>query len=381
MLSLITRRTLAFCIDVILILICMALLIFLTSNLFGMSWDEHTINLLFWVLIIVYFGLTEWGDGQSPGKASFRIYITSQDQNIKPGMYESFYRVVLIMLIPVFIEFITSYATKLFNMSTVVSLPFVIFSIGSMIIWPVSIIFGRGRIGLHDLLSNTMVKSFHNNNDVYQVSDKRKYIVTVIGGYLLICSIVVFSILDFTKNVFKGMDDQTGTKYQQILRYLVFEDNDYVYRNINKPELYIKSLGSSYNLNKPSITFNDLPNLEKSKILNNYKYNNLYEYNVDTTLKGLTSAEFQREIAYLILENLGGFYKKYDKDTRKTTVVVFTFYYKKEILNFKFSLDKRVIGIISNQYNKNGEWELMYVVEPDNANNLTFNWLFLPDFG
>lgn len=150
------RRLIALIIDCMLLLLPFAVVLFAVF-LDLLDWNQER-DIGLYVGILLYFSLFEClAQGQTPGKQFLSISV--QTVSGRPvGAYESFSRITVLLCAPVAAQLILSCVEMSVDLEFIdaVYVNYLLLC-SCLLIWPVSIIIGRGRMGVHDLLFGTIV--------------------------------------------------------------------------------------------------------------------------------------------------------------------------------------------------------------------------------
>jgi uncharacterized RDD family membrane protein YckC len=216
--GLIARRALALLLDLAILLIFLLTICVGASiasvNCFGPGW-----NPVLFTVLLCYFGVTETlGSGQTPGKrvAGIRLETTGSG---RLSSCQTFARISLVLLSPVaaVLAYQLLCVCHIIPGSIHLAHPFLLLM--SCIIWPISVIVGRGQVGLHDYLLHTQVRHVTSDGTTYHSTIGHLYpwaIVVVSGVISLVFVHVVFG--RTSKAVVDYSDKMSGGERRECIR-------------------------------------------------------------------------------------------------------------------------------------------------------------------
>ena len=191
-LLLVLQRTLAFTIDLV-IVIALQVTLGVAAVMALIPWGPEQ-NAAFLVAFIAYFGVFEWRGGRTPGKMLLRIRVVQQDGQAADA-FACFSRISLLAFGSAIPSIISGGVEELFHLPAAYDsartwAPLLL----GWLVWPVSIIVGGGVVGAHDVIVGTKVVRSGSSNAMYGPGVPQHYWAKVAGATTLTGLVVLFAL-------------------------------------------------------------------------------------------------------------------------------------------------------------------------------------------
>jgi uncharacterized RDD family membrane protein YckC len=358
MINLVIRRTIAFAIDFALLAILVAVpgLICLIEQ----KDMPATFNLFLLVVILLYFSYFEtFKSGQTYGKRLLRIRLqTESGGNV--SLYQSCARICLILLLPEFSTLIENFLVAIYSpMSSGFVLPIFLHA-SSLAVWPISIVIGSGRLGLHDFILDTEVVYVSKQHQLFNVKTVRGYPWIVIMGTIAISLVCVYFLIQPMETTFRDKLNRTNRSEKLEFERLRNIASDLPLKIANGPK-YISGDGQiAFNnwdlLKLPDTSIDFSSALSSGEIsIDNHKINTYVYYKVYLTPKGIWSFNVQNAIVEYI----------FSRAKRPGLLISIEFFQDTTALIFYQTIKKRYIGYIPLEDGSEEKKNTLITFEPE----------------
>ena len=324
------------------------------------------------ILVVIYFVFWEThGTGQTPGRQLLGINIEDHAGR-RLGFYESFLRIaaafalpMLLGLVPDMLHMYRAADNSFGDLWISLSL-----QLAGILLWPISILFGRGRVGLFDMVAQTEARfvSEHRSDHVTEVSDWRSVVasiavtalISMVGSWPM-SSLIYRWAQSYTSsareepNAF-GMDRFIVDPYE--LARTMRDAGRYFNGGVTFQAVpWSRNLEDDYSLAKHLEGLGDVANFRQMKLVG------VMRYTLDSTWAGVMSGDYQHAVAMRI-------------GTRTAApdyLLEFVFSTRVEIGYLVLQLRRKMLGFWLIQETPAGRIGSLIVAEPDKPNELEFS--------
>lgn len=368
MIDLITRRAAAFALDLVFLaivaaVICLSLAIARTD--YSAGWD-----IFFFGVVVSYFVISErLCSGRTVGKRLLRIRVQATGDE-RLTAYQSCARISLILLLP---RTTTLFGKLLVALQVVPSCRFtmpIFLGIGCWAVWPVSLVLGRGRVGIHDFLWRTEVVRARKHSQISTPTVARQYPWVVTLTTILIALSAHFVVTPVARSLNKSLR-QLNPMQKSELRRLAAAGEELGLQIENGPEFisngarvsfwrWNEDVWTRWAVKRPSIVLPD--DIREGRLT----FNGHAQYTVPVTNRGLSSSTFQRAIT----ERL------FSAGARPGLFMTLEYVYEWRALMFYCIRRKRFLGFLYRDVSKQHPEYRLIILEPDEAAQMDFGFFF-----
>jgi len=367
-LSINLRRLLAFIIDLCVFGIPIALLV-VAAFLDRLVWNTHVSNLALLFLALTFSGSEAVNNGQSPGKKLLQIRVCRFDgQPVR--IHALFLRASIVFLLLVVVSTCIAVFRYAFGSDAMEESPSVKFAISTscLLIIPISIVIGLGRIGLHDFFAKTMVVRIKDYSPVSRIRVvPERYIQKVIAVLIFIFLTTEVGLGDFWKSMpyATRVMTRSGELHDVILHKSINTGGmNLLYQQIENAGLFVHGVavfkleGRSARTILEGMSFTQVvgdPRIQEVLRSRMASIRRIIRVEVNTTHRGMQDDNVQDRTVSIILKQVA----------HNSDLVVVEFVRRVVLGNLLLSYSHMVVG---GELKKNGAASY-FVVKPDKSNS------------